>query len=379
MPSSSPTSYWNLQIPISLSISKSASSPTQNHQFHFLMVFLCVQGLFMRSTLDSIFKVVFGSDLDSTSGLNEEGARFSCAFDAASEITAWRYVDLLRRIKRALKLGLEARLKENVRVVDEFVYKLINTKIAHSEHHGKQDILSRFLSLSEADPKYLRDVVLNFVMTGKDTTATTLSWFFYMLCKHPLSQEKAAEEVKRVAAVTGSISELYPPVPVNPKMYLSDDTLPDGFHVRKGDVVASQPYAMGRMTAIWGDYAGEFRPERWLNDGGCFRPENPFKFTAFQAGPRICLGKEFAYRQMKKLSAVVLRFFALRLSDKTKAVNYRTMINLHIDVGSFASFLGRILSLLNQSWTMVSHTDPRIRENMECNNLSSIMIMSITE
>lgn len=107
-----------------------------NNQLHVLTMFLCVQDLFMRSTLDSIFKVAFGSDLDSTSGLNEEGARFSRAFDAASEITAWRYVDVLWRIKRALNLGLEARLKENVRVVDEFVYKLINTKIAHSEHHG---------------------------------------------------------------------------------------------------------------------------------------------------------------------------------------------------------------------------------------------------
>ncbi|KAL1546457.1 cytochrome P450 704C1-like isoform X1 [Salvia divinorum] len=325
-----------------------------------------IQDLFMRSTLDSIFKVAFGSDLDSTSGLNEEGARFSRAFDAASEITAWRYVDVLWRIKKALNLGLEARLKENVRVVDEFVYKLINTKITHSEHHGKQDILSRFLSLSEADPKYLRDVVLNFVMAGKDTTATTLSWFFYMLCKHPLSQEKAAEEVKRVAPVTGSVSEfaaslsegsleqmhylhaalsetlrLYPPVPVNPKMCLSNDTLPDGFHVRKGDVVAYQPYAMGRMTTIWGDDAGEFRPERWLDEGGCFRQDNPFKFTAFQAGPRICLGKEFAYRQMKILSAVVLRFFALTLSDETKAVNYRTMINLHIDGGLLLRVLPR--------------------------------------
>ncbi|XP_057805624.1 cytochrome P450 704C1-like [Salvia miltiorrhiza] len=325
-----------------------------------------IQDLFMRSTLDSIFRVAFGSDLDCTSGTNEEGARFGRAFDAASEITAWRYVDVLWRIKKALNLGLEARLKDHVRAVDEFVYKLIDTKIAHSEHYCKEDILSRFLSLSGGDPKYLRDVVLNFVMAGKDTTATTLSWFFYMMCKHPPSQEMAAEEVRRVALAADEISEfasdlseesldkmhylhaalsetlrLYPPVPVNPKMCLSDDTLPDGFHVRKGDVVAYQPYAMGRMSFIWGDDAREFKPERWLDEGGCFRQENPFKFTAFQAGPRICLGKEFAYKQMKILSAVLLRFFTLRLSDEAKAVNYRTMINLHVDGGLLLRALPR--------------------------------------
>ena len=52
-----------------------------------------------------------------------------------------------------------------------------------------------------------------------------------------------------------------------------------------------------------------------------------------QAGPRICLGKEFAYRQMKIFAAVLLRFFVFKLGDERKAVNYRTMINLHIDGG----------------------------------------------
>lgn len=52
-----------------------------------------------------------------------------------------------------------------------------------------------------------------------------------------------------------------------------------------------------------------------------------------QAGPRICLGKDFAYRQMKILSAVLMRFFVFRLSDENKTVKYRTMINLHVDGG----------------------------------------------
>lgn len=47
-------------------------------------------------------------------------------------------------------------------------------------------------------------------------------------------------------------------------------------------MVAYQPYAMGRMKTIWGDDAEKFKPERWLNENGVFRPESPFKFTAFQ-------------------------------------------------------------------------------------------------
>lgn len=55
--------------------------------------------------------------------------------------------------------------------------------------------------------------------------------------------------------------------------------------------------------------------------------------VVLQAGPRICLGKEFAYRQMKILSAVLLGSFRFKLSDEKKDVNYRMMINLHIDGG----------------------------------------------
>ena len=60
-----------------------------------------------------------------------------------------------------------------------------------------------------------------------------------------------------------------------------DDILPDGHRIKKGDGISYMPYAMGRMPYIWGEDAGEFRPERWLKD--CtFQGESPFKFTAFQ-------------------------------------------------------------------------------------------------
>ncbi|KAE8697541.1 CYP704C1 protein [Hibiscus syriacus] len=325
-----------------------------------------IQDLFMKSTLDSIFKVAFGVELDSMCGSNVEGKEFAAAFDDSSALTLFRYVDIFWRIKRFLNIGSEAALKKNVKVVDDFVYKLINNKIEQlrdakdDSAMKKEDILTRFLQVSDTNPTYLRDIILNFVIAGKDTTAATLSWFIYMLCKHPDVQEKVAAEVKEatksmevedIAKFATSLSEesleemlylhaainetlrLYPAVPVDAKVCLSDDTLPDGFSVRKGDMIAYQPYAMGRMKFIWGDDAEEYRPERWLDENGMFRSESPFKFSAFQAGPRICLGREFAYRQMKIFSAVLLRYFVFKLSDENRTVTYRTMINLHVDGG----------------------------------------------
>ncbi|KAL9263087.1 Cytochrome P450 704C1-like protein [Drosera capensis] len=324
-----------------------------------------IQDLFLRSTLDSIFKVAFGVDLDCITGTNEEGMKFSAAFDEANALITWRYVDLFWPIKRFLNVGSEARLKKSVKDVDKFVYQIINEArkkpTSTDDSSVKNDhILSRFLRLSDTDSKYLRDIILNFVIAGKDTTGGTLAWFIYTLCKHPEIQHKIAEDIRNATKLEGNtniaelaahlseaslekmhylhatLSEtlrLYPAIPADPKECFSDDTLPDGYSVKKGDIVFYLPYAMGRMKFVWGDDAEVFHPERWLNEDGVFQPENPFKFTAFQAGPRICLGKEFAYRQMKIFAAILVSSFIFKLANEEEPVNYITMLNLHVDGG----------------------------------------------
>lgn len=327
-----------------------------------------VQDLFMKSTLDSVFKVVLGVDLNSMCGTSEEGNIFTNAFDEASAITLHRYVDVFWKIKRFLNVGSEKTMRNCIRIVDAYVYKIINTKISqHSRdlqddvQMKRHDILSRFLDLNETDPKYLKDIILSFIIAGKDTTASTLSWFLYMICKHPLVQEKVSREVLKTtkldqkspsfsdiaagineatldkmqylhAALTETL-RLYPAVPLDGKVCFEDDTLPDGTSVKKGDQVGYTPYVMGRMKRLWGDDVEEFKPERWLNEDGVFQQQSPFKFTAFQAGPRICLGKDFAYRQMKIFAAVLLGSFVFKLNDEQKPVNYKTMLTLHVDGG----------------------------------------------
>lgn len=53
--------------------------------------------------------------------------------------------------------------------------------------------------------RYLRDIILNFMIAGKDTSANTLTWFFYMLCKHPLVQEKIFQEIQEATKVENAI------------------------------------------------------------------------------------------------------------------------------------------------------------------------------
>ncbi|OVA07731.1 Cytochrome P450 [Macleaya cordata] len=155
--------------------------------------------------------------------------------------------------------------------------------------------------------------------------------------------EETLDKMQYLHAALSETLRLYPPVPADAKFCFSDDTLPDGFSVRGGDQVCYTPYAMGRLDFLWGDDAKFFRPERWLDENGFFRPENPFKFSAFQGGPRICLGKDFAYRQMKIFSAIMLGRFVFKLSDKKKPINYKTMLTLQIDGGLHLLAFHRLL------------------------------------
>jgi cytochrome P450 len=117
------------------------------------------------------------------------------------------------------------------------------------------------------------------------------------------------------AAITESM-RLYPPASADTHGCKEDDFLPDGTFVGKGWLLTSCAYAMARLESISCEDCEEFTPERWLDEEGAFRPENPFKYLIFHAGPRMCLGKEMAYIQMKPIAACVLERFSCTLAAR---------------------------------------------------------------
>lgn len=159
----------------------------------------------MRMTLDSICKVGFGVEIG-TLNPNSPKNSFAQAFDTANIIVTLRFIDPLWKIKKILNLGSEAQLDKSIKIIDDFTYSVIRTRKAEivdakksgQENQIKNDILSRFIELGEdnASDKSLRDVVLNFVIAGRDTTATTLSWAIYMVMTHSHVAEKLYLELK---------------------------------------------------------------------------------------------------------------------------------------------------------------------------------------
>jgi cytochrome P450 len=131
-------------------------------------------------------------------------------------------------------------------------------------------------------------------------------------CKNVLHDDHdvvfTVEELKKMVYLQAALSEslrLYPSVPMDMKEVVEDDVFPDGNMVKRGARVHYCIFTMARMESVWGKDCLEFKPERWIKDGQ-FVSENQFKYTVFNAGPRLCLGKKFAYMQMKMVAASIL-------------------------------------------------------------------------
>lgn len=293
---------------------------------------LDLQDIFRRFSFDCICRISFGLD-PACLELSLPISEFAIAFDRASSLSASRAAATspgVWRLKRLLNLGSEKELRRCIRLIDVLAKEVIRQRRKIGFLSG-EDLLSRFMA-SVDDESYLRDIVVSFLLAGRDTVSSALTSFFLLLAQHPAVDRAIVEETCRVmgpgngdsvpsydhlwnmhylhAALYESM-RLYPPVQFDSKFAVDDDVLPDGTFVEKGTRVTYHAYAMGRMEDAWGADCMEFKPERWLAADGSFSPQNPYKYPVFQAGMRGCLGKEIALMEMKCVVASVLRGFRL--------------------------------------------------------------------
>ncbi|GAB4833416.1 hypothetical protein Ancab_031659 [Ancistrocladus abbreviatus] len=321
---------------------------------------LDLQDVFRRFSFDSICRFSFGLDPECLN-ISMPISKFATSFDLASKLSAERAMNvspLVWKLKRIFNIGSEKELRQAIKVVNLLAKEVIlqRRKVGLST---QKDLLSRFM-LKVHDETFLRDIIISFLLAGRDTVAAALTGFFWLVGNHPVVEAIILDEVDRVvgstrecvvgfeqmrelqylqAAVYESM-RLYPPVQFDSKFCLDDDVLPDGSVVKKGTRVTYHPYAMGRMEEIWGADCMEFKPERWLKDG-VFLQENPFKYPVFQGGHRICLGKEMALIEVKSVILFMLRVFHVKLANPAATTPL-------FSAGLTATFRGGLLVLLRK-------------------------------
>lgn len=271
-----------------------------------------LQDLFQRFTFDSTSLFVTGYDPGCLS-IEFPKVRFPMALEDAEESIFYRHVvpESLWKLQRWLGIGEEKKMHENKTIMGE---------------------------LKCADDNFLRDTVLNFMIAGRDTTSSALTWFFWLISKNPKAETKIREELSSIVPAEklgkwwdfdtqklnqlvylhGALCEalrLYPPVPFQHKVPLVPDTLPSGHRAVPRTKILVSLYAMGRMKSIWGEDCLEFRPERWISESGGIKWEPSYKFFSFNAGPRTCLGKEVAFTQMKAVAAGLIHNYDIQVVE----------------------------------------------------------------
>ncbi|XP_004516191.1 cytochrome P450 94C1-like [Cicer arietinum] len=306
-------------------------------------VVLDLQDVFKRLSFDAICRFSFGLDpmcLEKSLPMSD----FALSFDLASKLSAERAMTvspLIWKIKRFFNLGSEKELKKSITMINTLAKVVINQR-RKMGFCDQKDLLSRFMSTVQ-DDIFLRDIVISFLLAGRDTVASSLTSFFWLLAKNPEVESQILLEAERVIgigkhnknnnninvvtnfeqltklhyleAATHESMRLYPPIQFDSKFCLEDDVLPDGTKVKSGTRVTYHPYAMGRLEELWGPDCLEFKPQRWLKDG-VFHPQNQFKYPIFQGGLRVCIGKEMALMELKTVVLSLLTNFHFELADQ---------------------------------------------------------------
>ncbi|KAK9111042.1 hypothetical protein Scep_018561 [Stephania cephalantha] len=355
------------------------------------------EDVFARFTFDSISTVLFGRNPRSLSSSTTSHHPLAEALDKATEVIFYRHVmpETWWKICRILKFGKEKEMFKPLKVIDEHMTNYIATKREEILKGGtvvqKHDVLGLYMTSKELEenkliPKgdqFLKDSAMSFLFAGRDSTALTLSWFFWLMTENPREEAKILEELKLLyntklimmsnnnnnnnnnkvikkpsyyvfsydtlkglvylhAAICEAL-RLYPPLPANHRSVDKDDTLPDGTRVKPGMMILISLYAMGRVEAVWGKDCLEYKPERWIDgESGKLSAVQLSKLFAFNVGPRNCIGREMAFTQLKVIIAAVIFNFHVEAVEG-QVVLPKPSVTLHMQNG----FKVRIKKRLN--------------------------------
>ncbi|KAF5678248.1 cytochrome P450 monooxygenase oxidoreductase [Fusarium circinatum] len=168
---------------------------------------------------------------------------------------------------------------------------------------------------SKLPPSQFAPTLLVATGAGFTTTSSLLSWLIYSLVEYPGNQERLLQELidndwdedtQVTADTTSKLSFLDKFIKETQRLHNPsfqpgrtakvDMILPGGYRLPKGAVVISALHHMHNNKDVW-ENPGRFDPDRWDTEQVKNRP--PGSYIPFAAGPRMCVGFNFALQEIK--------------------------------------------------------------------------------
>lgn len=303
-----------------------------------------IAGWSSRATLDVIGSAGMGHEFDA---IEHPDTKINVTYrnvfspNRQQRIMALLGLFLPQWFLRALPVAHNNKIVESSNTIKEVCRELIRNKKEQLDQKEKRvdaDILSVALESGGFTEEDLVNQMMTFLAAGHETTASAMTWTFYLLCLHPEVQTRLREEIRAnlpsiddtdnvtaadldkcpyLHAVCNEVLRVYSPVPVTLRE-AGRDTSILGQYVPKGTKVVLSPWAVNKATSLWGPDAEKFNPDRWMgpgkaNSGGA---ESNYAFLTFLHGPRSCIGQAFARSEFECLLAAVVGRFEIKIADK---------------------------------------------------------------
>jgi cytochrome P450 len=233
-------------------------------------------------------------------------------------------VELGERFERPIFLPGEGgrELRAAIALLDRRVQRMIDERRAAPGR--TDDLLSHLLAARDEDDggamsdKQVRDEILTLFIAGHETTSTALAWTVHCLARHPavydaverevdaLEGEPTFADLPRLGLTLRAFKEalrLYPPVYLIGRQANEASSL-DGVSLPYDTIAILSAYALHRRPDLWPD-PERFDPDRFLPEREAKR--HRLAWLPFGAGPRVCIGNQFAMMEGQLVLAKLLR------------------------------------------------------------------------
>jgi cytochrome P450 len=227
-----------------------------------------------------------------------------------------------------LPLPSNARFRQAQARLDATIYRMIGE---HRAGGDRGDLLSMLLAAQDTDgsgmtDRQVRDEAMTLFLAGHETTANALTYMWYLLAQDPGAQARLHAEVDAVLGdrlpgfddlpklpytrmVMAEAMRLYPPAWVVGRAALGDFEA-GGYTIPAGSTVFLSQWVMHHDPRFYPE-PYRFDPQRWTAEAEAARPK--FSYFPFSAGPRMCIGDQFAWTEGILALATLARRWQPRL------------------------------------------------------------------